>query len=136
MKTLTFFVLAALSGVVSALPVVPVDDALAHGGFTARDAIPGYDGLAARTHEGKIDGKDLLASCPGGPGSSNVGRADRCTMVRPSLTSCPEPPNTEFCLRLSDQHCEQPRQACLEGSWRRPAQVRRLCSYIILRVLC
>ncbi|KAI0742683.1 hypothetical protein C8Q80DRAFT_1356330 [Daedaleopsis nitida] len=78
MKTITFFVLCALSGVVSALPA---DPALAQGGYTAYDAIPGRDGLAARTHEGKIDGKDLFASCPGGPGSPHVSRADRCTLI-------------------------------------------------------
>lgn len=30
--------------------------------------------------------QDLLASCPGGPGSSNIAHADKCTLVRlPSL---------------------------------------------------
>ncbi|KAI0744765.1 hypothetical protein C8Q76DRAFT_605781 [Earliella scabrosa] len=38
-------------------------------------------GLVARTHEGSIPNEDLLASCPGGPGSSNVKRADKCTLI-------------------------------------------------------
>ncbi|KAI0755495.1 hypothetical protein C8Q74DRAFT_309634 [Fomes fomentarius] len=31
--------------------------------------------------EDKLSNQDLLASCPGAPGSSNVRRADRCTLI-------------------------------------------------------
>ena len=32
---------------------------------------------------------DLLASCPGGPGSPNIENADRCTLVCPFLLPFP-----------------------------------------------
>ena len=35
--------------------------------------------------------EDLLASCPGGPGSDNIKRADRCTLVSLPL---PLPPTS------------------------------------------
>ncbi|KAI0751790.1 hypothetical protein C8Q80DRAFT_1119445 [Daedaleopsis nitida] len=76
------FILVAFS-LLSAAFALPTDDAFA-GGYTEIDAIPAFDslnGLEARTHQGTISSVDLLASCPGGPGSPNVGRADRCTLT-------------------------------------------------------
>ncbi|KAI0730932.1 hypothetical protein C8Q76DRAFT_716799 [Earliella scabrosa] len=47
-------------------------------GSWALDAAPA---LLVRNHQGKLVSKDLLASCPGGPGSPNVRKADRCTLI-------------------------------------------------------
>ncbi|KAH9939355.1 uncharacterized protein BXZ73DRAFT_43795 [Epithele typhae] len=46
--------------------------------MTAAFAVPTTD-LSGR--ENSPNDADLLASCPGGPGSSNVERADRCTLI-------------------------------------------------------
>ncbi|KAI0751788.1 hypothetical protein C8Q80DRAFT_1268973 [Daedaleopsis nitida] len=80
MKAITLVALSLLG----AAWAVPADEAFARGGYTEYDAIPALDGLndiEARTHQGTISSVDLLASCPGGPGSSNVARADRCTLI-------------------------------------------------------
>ncbi|RPD56199.1 hypothetical protein L226DRAFT_523692 [Lentinus tigrinus ALCF2SS1-7] len=58
-----FFALSLLSSTLA----LTTGHALPRGGFVPRD-----DGPA---------NEDLLASCPGGPGSPNVKKADKCTLV-------------------------------------------------------
>ncbi|RPD60802.1 hypothetical protein L226DRAFT_459809 [Lentinus tigrinus ALCF2SS1-7] len=58
-----FFALSLLSSTLA----LTTGLALPRGGFVPRDDGPGN--------------QDLLASCPGGPGSPNVRKADRCTLV-------------------------------------------------------
>ena len=46
--------------------------------------------LLLRREDAPTD-QDLLASCPGGPGSPNIDGADRCTLVSPFVVTHPSP---------------------------------------------
>ena len=104
---LAAYALFALSflGTTFALPAV--DE-----GSWALDAAPA---LLVRNHQGKLVSKDLLASCPGGPGSPNVRKADRCTLVslRTSMSGR-EDREADAWSPLLDQYCQQPYQAHLD----------------------
>lgn len=50
----------------------------------------GYDAALGARADSPAD-QDLLNSCPGGPGSSAVEHADKCTLVRCGLRVYPRP---------------------------------------------